>query len=100
MADQVPTRDSRPANEERKPPPPRMLRPKAPRGGPTGQPHLSPLSWIIFLLLMVWNLWSFFPKPTSEVALPYTAFVTQVGGGNVSNARIVGDAIDGKFVHP
>jgi cell division protease FtsH len=49
---------------------------------------------------MAWNLWSFLPKPTPEVSLPYTAFVAQVNDGNVSNVRIVGEAISGRFVHP
>ena len=86
---------------ERKLPPPRNLRPKPP-GGPAGPgpTRLSPISWIIFVLLMLWNLWSFVPRSTPEVALPYTAFVAQVGAGNVSSVRIVGEAITGGFVHP
>jgi cell division protease FtsH len=48
---------------------------------------------------MAWNLWSFLPKPTSEAALPYSAFVAQVTAGNVTQTRIVGDQISGKFVH-
>jgi cell division protease FtsH len=49
---------------------------------------------------MAWNFWSFLPRPTPAVSLPYTAFVAQVNDGNVSNARIVGEAISGSFVHP
>ena len=100
MADKASIHDSHPATGERKPPPPRMLRPKTPQGPSAGQPRPSPLFWIIFFLLMAWNLWSFLPKPTSEVALPYTAFVAQVNDANVSSARIVGEAISGTFVHP
>jgi cell division protease FtsH len=48
---------------------------------------------------MAWNLWWFLPKPTSEAALPYSAFVAQVAAGNVTQARIVGDQISGMFVH-
>jgi hypothetical protein len=51
------------------------------------------------LLLMAWNLWSFFPKPTSDVALPYSVFIAQVTAGNVSQVRIVGEQISGAFVH-
>jgi cell division protease FtsH len=61
---------------------------------------VSALSWIVFFLLMVWNLWSFLPKPTSEISLPYTEFVAQVNHDNVSNARIVGEAITGTFARP
>ncbi len=100
MADNAPTADSRPGPSERKPLPPRMLRPKAPPGAAPGPTRLSPLSWVIFFLLMAWNLWSFLPTPTSEVSLPYTAFVAQVTDGNVSSTRIVGDAMSGSFVRP
>jgi cell division protease FtsH len=97
MTDKVPTDDSHPEAEERKQPPPRTLRPRPPQGPAPGSYRLSPLSWIIFFLLMVWNLWSFLPKPTAEVSLPYSAFVAEVTAGNVSRARIVGDAITGTF---
>ncbi len=82
-----------------KSPPPRTTRPKSPQGSPPGQQRISLLSWIVFILLMVWNLWSFLPKPTSEAALPYSAFVAQVAAGNVTQTRIVGDQISGMFVH-
>jgi cell division protease FtsH len=82
-----------------KPPPPRSVRPKPPQGPAPGQYRVSPLSWIVFVLLMAWNLWSLFPRPTSEVALPYSAFVAQVTAGNVSQVRIVGEQISGAFVH-
>jgi cell division protease FtsH len=69
--------------------------PKLSAPGPFG---LSPLSWIVLLLLVVWNAWSFLPRQTSQVALPYSAFKEQVTGGNVSQVRIVGDEITGTFV--
>jgi cell division protease FtsH len=99
MPDNAPTHDPRSAPDEPKPPLPKVLRPKPPQGPAPASSHLSPLSWVIFFLLMVWNLWSFLPKATSEIALPYSAFVAQVNDGNVSKARIVGDAINGTFVH-
>jgi cell division protease FtsH len=82
-----------------KSPPPRTTRPKPPKGSPLAQQRVGPLWWIVFLLLMAWNLWSFLPKPTSEAALPYSAFVAQVTAGNVTQTRIVGDQISGMFVH-
>jgi cell division protease FtsH len=82
-----------------KSPPPRATRPKPPQGTPLEPQRVSPLWWIVFLLLMAWNVWSFLPKPTSEAALPYSAFVAQVAAGNVTQTRIVGDQISGMFSH-
>ena len=82
-----------------KSPPPRATRPKPPPGSPLGQQRLSPVWWVVFFLLMAWNLWSFLPKPTSAAALPYSAFVAQVTAGNVTQTRIVGDQISGVFGH-
>src|SRR5581483_12482954 len=82
-----------------KSPPPRATRPKPPPGSPLGQQRLSPVWWVVFFLLMAWNLWSFLPKPTSAAALPYSAFVAQVTAGNVTRTRIVGDQISGMFGH-
>src|SRR6516225_6376178 len=102
MATETPGPDDRSTNaSERKPPPPRFLRPKS-SGQPAGpgQSRVSPRSWIILALLTAWNLWWILPRPTPEVPLPYTAFVAQVDADNVSNVRIVGEAINGRFVHP
>ena len=88
-----------PPQGEKKSLPPGAGRPQPPQGTSPGRYGLSPLSWIVFFLLMVWNVWSFLPKPTSEVALPYSAFVTQVTAANVTETRIVGDQISGIFVH-
>ncbi len=79
--------------------PPRTVRPKPPQGPSPGPYRVSPLSWIVFFLLMAWNLWSLFPRQTSEVTLPYSAFVAQVTAGNVPQVRIVGEQIGGTFVH-
>jgi cell division protease FtsH len=48
-------------------------------------------------LLMAWNLWWFFPKPTVEVTLPYSEFVTQVAADNVTQVRIAGETISGSL---
>ncbi len=74
--------------------PPRPRPPKAP--GPEAR-RISPLSWLIFLLLMAWNVWIFLPRESSQVSLPYSAFVHQVDVGNVARVHIVGDAITGSF---
>jgi cell division protease FtsH len=93
MTHDPPTRAGAP-----KSPPPRPRRPAPPHGPASGQYRISPLSWIVFVILMVWNVWSFLPTQTSQVALPYSAFVQQVAGGSVRQVRIVGDAITGTFV--
>jgi cell division protease FtsH len=97
MPDTASTRNSPPGSGERKPPP-RPVPPKPPGGATPG--GLNPLYWLIFVLLMLWNLWSFMPKQSPQAALPYSAFVAQVAAGNVSETRIVGEAISGTFVHP
>jgi FtsH Extracellular len=56
--------------------------------------------WLILLILMVWNIVSFWPKPRPEVNIPYTTFLAQVGANNVARVRIVGDKIGGSFVKP
>ena len=54
--------------------------------------------WLILLVLMVWNLVSFWPKPRPEVNIPYTTFLAQVRADNVAGVRIIGDQISGSFV--
>jgi len=49
----------------------------------------------VFGLLMAWNVYSFFPRNTSQVALPYSEFTTQLEQGNVSKVHLVGAAITG-----
>ncbi len=48
---------------------------------------------------MIWNFWTFFPKPSTEAPLPYSAFLAQTRAGNVSRVHIAGDAITGSFAH-
>ncbi len=98
MADITPTRPSPPDTGERKPPP-RPLPPSPPPGPAAAPPRIGPFYWVLFLLLMAWNLWSFLPKQAPAVALPYSAFVAQVTAGNVSHVRLVGEAVSGTFVH-
>jgi cell division protease FtsH len=95
MVEQAPTHDPSRAVDP-KPPPPRSFWPKS--LPVTGQFRLSPVSWIILLILMVWNVWSFVPRETSQTRLPYSVFKEQVADGNVSRVRIVGDQITGTLV--
>ena len=98
MVDKARPRDPPSLAGAPKSPPPSTLRPKPPQKPAPGLYRLSPFSWIIFLILMIWNVWSFLPKQTVQLALPYSAFVGQVAGGNVSQVRIVGDDITGTLV--
>jgi cell division protease FtsH len=47
----------------------------------------------------MWNFWVLLPKRSTEVALPYSAFLAQVKTANVSQIHIVGDAITGNLTH-
>ena len=96
-----------PADRKSPPTPQAGDRKSSPRGswpaGPTGTPpgpyRLNPFSWLILAALFAWNIWAFMPRHSPEVTLPYSVFVAQVAGGNVSEVRIVGDAISGNLVH-
>jgi hypothetical protein len=99
MVDHALTDDRHSSTEDPKSPPPRDLRPRPPETSAPRQYRLSPLSWIVFLILMAWNIWSFVPKQTLHAALPYSAFKEQVAIGNVSQVLMVGDEVTGTFVH-
>jgi cell division protease FtsH len=55
---------------------------------------------MIFVILMVWNVWSFLPRQGAQTSLPYSAFKEQVAGGNVSQVRLAGDEVTGTLVRP
>ncbi|HTR76556.1 MAG TPA: ATP-dependent zinc metalloprotease FtsH, partial [Gemmatimonadaceae bacterium] len=84
------------------PKPPQGKPPQAtpPQGADSSRRPPSRIWWIIFAMLMAWNLWSFRPRSTTEVALPYGEFVDQVTAGNVSHVKIVGENITGGFIRP
>ena len=56
--------------------------------------------WAIVTTLLVWNVFTFWPKAQAEVDIPYSTFLAQVRAGNVSRVLIVGDRITGSFVKP
>ena len=80
-------------------PPPRTPRPKPPKA-PEPTPRISPLSWLILLALLGWNVWVFLFRPGGQLELPYSEFLAQVRAGNVVKVHIVGDAIEGEFAQP
>jgi cell division protease FtsH len=49
------------------------------------------------LALIVWNIWLFRPQSQPEASIPYSIFLEQVRGGNVTSVNISGDQITGKF---
>jgi len=75
---------------------------QAPPGKPPQKkPGISPgFWWLIFLGLIAWNVYLFTPHETPEISIPYSAFLDQVGRDNVSEVKIQGDRISGKFVAP
>ena len=52
------------------------------------------------LLLMVWNVLTFWPKQHTKVDIPYTEFLSQVRSDNVTSVQISGDEIAGTFAKP
>ena len=75
--------------------PPQESPPKPPQ-----LPRTIWIWWLVLLVLMVWNIVSFWPKSRPEVNIPYTTFLAQVRADNVAGVRIVGDRISGSFVKP
>jgi cell division protease FtsH len=65
------------------------------------KPPRSPVWWWLLLgSLVVWNVVVFWPKRSPEAEIPYTTFLAQVRGDNVSRVLIVGDRISGTLVKP
>ena len=59
------------------------------------------LMWIIFLLLLVWNIATLFgPANGSSVSLAYSDFLGQVRQGTVATVNFSGQNINGTFAAP
>ena len=56
--------------------------------------------WLLFAVILVWNLWMLMPRGSNQAQLPYSDFVQQVQSGNVASVDINGSQITGKFVQP
>jgi cell division protease FtsH len=68
----------------------------------TSKPQNTRWNWAwlaIFLALMAWNVWMFWPRPQAQVNLTYTDFLAQVSSNNVASVTIAGEQISGKLVH-
>ena len=82
------------------------LQPKQPPQKPN-QPLKKPpdpkriaIWWLILIGLLIWNVFSFWPKSTPSVTLPYSTFLSQIRADNVAVVKITGAEISGSFVHP
>jgi cell division protease FtsH len=64
------------------------------------RPRISWTWWLLFVALMIWNLWAFWPRSQPEVSLPYSAFLDQVKEDNVTSLQISGSDITGQFLKP
>jgi len=74
------------------------------RQGPPGQLPPSPRStllwWLIIIGLTMWNIFTYWPRTSPEVKLPYTTFLEQVRSDNISGIHMTGDQITGAFKQP
>jgi len=55
--------------------------------------------WLILMVLLAWNAWSFLVPGQPVATIPYSALLTQVRDANVTRVKIVGDRITGTFTH-
>ncbi len=69
---------------------------------PSKKPQPSRLTtwgwWIVMIVLLAWNFWSFRPSSLPVANVYYSAFVGQVRAGNVQTVEIQGNTITGKFI--
>ena len=71
--------------------------------GPEKQRQLPPNLWpwwLIFVALLAWNLFAWWPSQSDSVTIPYSTFLAQVRADNVLTVHIVSDDISGQFVRP
>ena len=57
-------------------------------------------SWLIFLLLLAWDLLLLVPLGAQSVSLPYSDFLAQVRQGNVAAVEFSAQSISGTFRQP
>ncbi len=71
--------------------------PPSEKPAPPERPRISPIWWVIIFALFIWNIWTFMPQTSQEIAVPYTAFIDQVKAGNVKDVQIDGAQVSGDF---
>ncbi len=72
-------------------------KPPSDKPTPPQRPRISPIWWVILIALFIWNVWTLLPQPQQEIAIPYTAFISQIKNGNVKDVEIDGSQISGDF---
>jgi cell division protease FtsH len=55
------------------------------------------ISWVVFAILLAWNVLIFLPLGSQAVNLPYSDFVAQVRQGNVAEVEFSSQTISGRF---
>jgi cell division protease FtsH len=58
----------------------------------------SAIWWAILVGLLLWNLFTLWPRSTPELHIAYSTFLEQVKAGNVKEVLITGAQIQGQFV--
>jgi cell division protease FtsH len=53
--------------------------------------------WLVLIALMIWNIWSFWPRSQPNIDIPYSSFLAQISAGNVTKVEISGSQITGSF---
>jgi cell division protease FtsH len=61
------------------------------------KPRVAWWWWVLILVLLAWNVWTFWPAPKPEASIPYTAFLSQVREGNVTSVDIRSEQITGQL---
>jgi cell division protease FtsH len=80
---------------------PQQAGPQEKKSGPRQQFPQSLLFWWLMIGgLMVWNLFSLWPRSHPDVEIPYSTFLAEVRADDVANVHIAGDSINGGFVKP
>jgi len=56
--------------------------------------------WLMSLAVLIWYVAGMWPRSQPKALIPYSVFLAQVREDNVSQVRIAGEVIQGKFVKP
>src|SRR4030042_866895 len=67
---------------------------------PPKRTRINPIGWVIMLLLLAWNVYSFWPRSQSQISIPYSGFVNQVKADHFKAVQIAGSSIKGEFTLP
>jgi cell division protease FtsH len=54
---------------------------------------------VTIVILLLWNIYTF-PRPVTQVTIPYSTLLTQIRAGNVTSVHVTGDDVTGTFRRP